>query len=187
MFFEVGEHAVGAVELEVEPHFVALDVEAVVFIGDGFGVGVAVEEFLLFFFGGGFVEPPVFVEFAELVFGSSGFGGDGAAVSPEGVGDFDDEELLEGGIGAEFFDEVVEEGLVLGGVLVEVFGADDDVFGEEAVFGVVTGDGCFAFGGFGAGGFLSVLDVGRELFFGNGHSYSLLSYKESAEFSPLIR
>jgi len=55
-------------------------------------------------------------------------------------------------------------------------------WGEEA-----AGDGGFAFGGFGAGGFLGVLDVGRELFFGNGHNYSLLSYKESAEFSPLIR
>ena len=95
------------------------------------------------------------VEELEFDFGDLGeFPGD--------VGDFFDEDVLDGGDGAEFFLEFFV-GLEEGGV-----GVVGGLLGGEAVgFGVLR-DGLFALGCAGACGFFGVVAVGGEAFFGEG-------------------
>jgi len=64
---------------------------------------------------------------------------------------------------------------------------DDGIAGEEAVFDGVLGDGFFALGGFGSGGFLGVFAVGRDLFFCSTHGYcSFVSGSTNNPGVPII-
>jgi hypothetical protein len=74
---------------------------------------------------------------------------------PGEVGELGDEDLLHGGRGAEFFDELLL-GLAVGGVRAEVGGRGG---GGEVVGAGVLGGAGFAFRGAGAGGVLGVAAV----------------------------
>ena len=111
------EHAVGAVELEFESSFVAVEVVAGLEGGDLVGIGEVV--------GVGVVDLGIY---------DGGFGGDDAPVAPEGVGDHFDEVFLQGGMGAEFHFDGVEKVLVVFGGFLAVLGIDDDIIGCDSEF-----------------------------------------------------
>jgi len=95
-----------------------------------------------------------------------GFGVGEALDEPLLLGEaLDEEDAGEGG-GLEVFEEVVFE-LVVFGLGLE---GENGELGGEAVFEGVEAGGEFAGVGFGAGGFLSVEAVGRDLLFG-GHGF----------------
>jgi hypothetical protein len=87
-----------------------------------------------------------------------------AAESPGGVDDLGGEDVLDGGLGVEFFLEFLGEAIVAVGVFV----GEGDFGGAEVVGGGVLGGGGFALWGAGAGGLLGVFAVGGEFFGGNG-------------------
>ena len=104
----------------------------------------------------------IFVEALKPVIPELGFDAAEAALGPLGGDEGVDEGELDGVGGMEVEYECGGEGFEFGGV----FAGDDVRPGVNAGFEGVEGGGGFAFGGFGAGGFLGVAAVGVNLGFG---------------------
>lgn len=117
------------------------------------------------------------IDIADLVVDLGGFGNDGALGAPEAGGNFVDEIFLEEGLRFELEAELVKQNFEFGRVLFEAGGIDSDMAGMKAVFEGILGDGGFAAIGFRPGGFLGILPVGGDLFFGDRHSYVLFKSK----------
>jgi len=160
-------------ELLVSVHEDALELDFVA--REAVGVGGAVLHDIpddLFLAGLRFVGMALLVVVASVAGGGSDVGGlepANALHSPFGVGHLSDEGVLEGVGGSVLVLEAGEVFVVVGGI----FAGDDTDFGEKSVFEAVVRDAVFAFVGAWAGGFLCILSVCLDLFFGCHGSFPL--------------
>ena len=114
----------------------------------------------------------------ELPVNLCGFSVYDSAVAPKAVGYFQDEVFLEDAFWFEFVDQGVDELFVLGTILGEMGGFEDNVAGMETVGdGVASGDSP-ALGGAGPGGFFGVAPVSGDLF-GAGSHVRILYQKDA--------